>query len=169
MVMMPLLALLAVGQEVKVDPVCTADARWAAASPVTVSRSAPLRSFTLFTTVSQPSACAAAEILLTAAYFDVSDRLICSGLVKDIAHQNTATQVTALEVRATNTLEFVRWRNGPEATSSHFKRLDCTNGDGTALVQPTELESAVTLRLYATVLARFGGVSTAELQVVLQP
>ena len=167
--MMPLLALLALGQDVKVDPVCTADARWAAITPAIVSRSAPLRSFTLFTTVSQPSVCGAAEILLTAAYFDPSDRLVCSGVIRGSALQTTATQVTALEVRATNPLEFVRWRNGPDATSSHFKRLDCTNGDGTALVQPTDLESAVTMRLYATVLARFGGISTAELQIVLQP
>jgi hypothetical protein len=168
MVMLSLLAWLAVMQDVKADPVCHAEVRWATA-PAVVSRAMPLRGLTLFSAVSQPPVCAPAEIRLTVAYFDAADQLVCSGEMTDVAPQTAATQVTALEVRPMNLLEFLRWRNGPAATASRVRTLRCTNGDGTALVQPAELESAVTVRMYASVLAKYGGIATAELQFTIQP
>jgi hypothetical protein len=162
------LSLLAGVQDVRSDPACSADIRWAVTAPLALARApAVSRGLTLFTAVAQ--GCEPAEIRLTVAYFDASDELVCSGAVLGVARQDAATQTTVLELRATNLAEWVRWRNGPRAIALRPKALQCMNADATGAVQATELERASSMRLYATILTRDRGLATAELWLVIQP
>lgn len=167
---MPLLSvvLLALALQEHADPVCAADARWAVTGPQSISRGAPARALSVFTAMGQP-ACEPADLRLTVAYFDASEELICSGIVEAAAAQRARTQMTTFELKIGNLLEFVRWRNGPASMSTRPKSLDCRNADGTALVQPAELDRAASLRVYATVNSRYGALASAELRLVIQP
>lgn len=117
----------------------------------------------LFSSVSQPSSsCLPAEIRLTASFYDAHENLICSGVIENVVTQTVNVQSSNLEIRPFNSLEFVRWRNGPRPTAVRPKRLFCMNLDGLAEIPVGDLERAAALRLHATVLAKSGGVSTAE-------
>jgi len=160
--------LLAFALQDHADPLCTADIRWAVTGPQSISRGGMARALSFFSAVGQ-SACEPSELQLTVAYFDAAEELICSGVIDEPATQRSRTQMTTLELKVANMIEFVRWRNGPAATSSRPKQLECRNADGTALVQPADLERASWIRLYATVRTRFSGLATAELRLAIQP
>ncbi len=164
-----LLAAASAVQDVRPDPVCRTDVRWTTSTPqaAEISRSAPSQTLTVFSAIGQ-TACQPADLHLTAAYFDGNDDLICSGTLA-IAEQQTLLQTTAIELHVMNLTQFARWRNGPQKTTSHFAPLVCTNADNTAAAQPVDLERAVSMRLYATVIARYGGLATADLRVLLRP
>jgi hypothetical protein len=151
----------------RADPVCNADIRWAVTGQQVVSRSGPPRTFSAFSAVGQ-TACFPAAIRVTVEYADANDELVCSGVVSDLAEQEALTQMTAFEIRVGNQDDFIRVRNGRNRTL-RFKALVCSNTDGTAVVQPADLERATVMRLYATVLGHYGGLATAELRLALQP
>lgn len=149
------------------DPVCLADVRWAVETVQTVSRAIPTRSFALFSAVGNPSVCGG-QLTISAAYFDAADELICAGHVSQVAVQRDVPQITHLEFRPTNLTEFVRWRNGARAPLRALP-LTCTNAEGTTETQLGELDRAASLRVYATLFTRFGGMATAELRMLLRP
>jgi len=123
----------------------------------------------LFSSISQPSeTCTPAEIRLTATYLDANDNLICSGTVENIASQTGLTQTVNLEIRPWNFREFVQWTNEPPQNRSGPKRLLCMNVEGTAEATPQELERVSSARVRAIVLPAGGGMSTAEIQLILR-
>jgi hypothetical protein len=157
-------------QERPPDPVCHADVRWAADGAQAVSRATSgARSFSLFTVVGRPRVddCAG-EIRLTVAYFDGANDLLCAGTIGAVATHRDGAQITHLELRPMNLTEFVRWRNGARLPLRAMP-LACTNADSTAELQQGELDRAAYLRVYATLLTRYGGLATAELRLQIQP
>jgi hypothetical protein len=102
-------------------------------------------------------------------YFDANDDLICSGVVPEVARQGSATQSTTLELRFNNPFEFARWRSGPRAVALRWLPFQCTRPDGTGDAAQGELERAVAVRLYATVLPSGSGVASQVLRVQLIP
>lgn len=142
---------------------CTAEIRFTSAkSQATIS---DLLNANLFSSVSQPGSCLPAEIRITASFFDAEENLICSGVVEGVVTQTSNVQSSNLEFRPFNSLEFVRWRNGPRPTAVRPKRLFCMNVDGLAEAPVGDLERATSMRIHATVLPKAGGVSTAEYRV----
>lgn len=151
---------------------CASEVRWmnCGESKVFSKENGSFLHLNLFTTASKPAdMCLPAEIRLTVTFFDREEDFICSGVIENAATQGTHTQSTNIEIRPLNTLEFVRWRNGPRPTAVRPKRLLCMNPDGLAEIPAGELERATLLKIHATVLPRSGGVSTAECRVGLQP
>ena len=123
----------------------------------------------LFSTISRPAnSCLPAEIRVTASYLDANDNLICSGVVENIAFQDSLTQSVNLEIRPWNFREFVRWRNEPPQINSGSKRLVCLNPESTAEASSEDLERVSSARVRATVLPKGGGLSTTEVQVNLR-
>jgi hypothetical protein len=166
--LMPLLMLAAALQK-DPDPVCTADARWASLPQQAVNRTDPKLTVTLFTAVSRPGQCFPAEIRLTVTYFNANDQIICSGVVEGAAFQGNNTQITNLEIRPLSLLEFVRWTNGSREQALRFKRLSCKLPDGLSEAQSAEMDQAVSLRIYATVIAPWAGLATSEMSLRLLP
>lgn len=156
-------------QEVRADPVCSAEVRWAVSGPQATGRAqTDTRTFTLFSAVAQPS-CLPAEIRLTVGYFDAASELVCGGTVTNIALQQDATQLTTLQFQLTNLSEWVRWRSGPHDVSLQTRSLSCLNFDGTGPVAQAALDRAVSMRLYVTILSGFRGMATDELQIAIAP
>ena len=123
----------------------------------------------LFSTISKPTdSCLPAEIRVTASYLDANDNLICSGVVENIAFQDTLTQSVNLEIRPWNLREFVRWRNEPPQINSGPKRLVCLNPESTAEATAEDLDRVSSARVRATVLPKGGGLSTTEVQLNLR-
>jgi hypothetical protein len=168
MALVPVLSLAGGVQEPRSDPACSPDIRWAMTAPLPLARApATSRTLTLFSAIAQ--GCETGEIRLTAAYFDSNDELVCSGVVASVARQGTPTQTTVIDLRALSLAEWVRWRNGPSAVALRPKALECVNAEGTGPIQPTELDRAASMRLYATILTRDRGLATAELRFLIQP
>ena len=142
------------------DPVCRVEAQWLnTPAPATVAAS-PTR-LNLFSAVARPSVCGAATVRLTFTMLDRNERAICSGAIDDVAGHATATQVTVLELQPLNLLQFVRWVNRPPRPV-RFERLTCVSVENVAEVQPGELDTAIWMRVHATVQARYGAISTAD-------
>jgi hypothetical protein len=170
--LLPLLLLLSTApmQDRAPDPTCSADIRWIVGDPAQVAAlpAAPLMfGLSLFSAAGRP-ACHPAELRMTAAYFDAANELVCSGVVARAALLREPTQITNLEISPTNLFEFVRWRNGPAAASERPQRLQCFTPDGVGEIQQGAFERAISLRLYATIVARTGGIATDELRLALR-
>lgn len=131
--------------------------------PLNIAATVPL---SLFSVVTKPQGdCLQAEIRVTANYLDTNDSLVCSGVIENVAIQNTLTQTINLDIRPWNLREFVRWRNEPSPINSGAKRLVCVSADGLTEVTSEELERVTSIKVNATVLPRGGGLSTAEIQL----
>jgi len=122
--------------------------------------------------------CLPATIYLTATYLDADDNPICSGTVPNLFESKIDPRfplrfghvdVFHLDVKPTNILEFVRWKNAPVPTPSMTppRRLICLNLEGLAETPAQEILRAATLKLHATVLPRTSGVATAETRLTL--
>ena len=134
--------------------------------PANIAAVVPLN---LFSTISKPAdSCLPAEIRVTASYLDANDNLICSGVVENIAFQDSLTQSVNLEIRPWNFREFVRWRNEPPQINSGPRRLVCLNPESTAEATAEDLERVSSARVRATVLPKGGGLSTTEVQLNLR-
>ncbi len=168
--MLPLLMVAALLQNERPDPVCSAEIRWAVDGPQTMSRAVPQRTFGLFSAVGRAGSgtCLPAEIQLTVTYFDTNDEVVCSGVIASIATVQDHAQMTLLELKPTNLFELVRWRNHPREPVRPV-RLPCVNPDGTALIQPGEIDRAASVRVDASILPRYGGVATSELRLAILP
>lgn len=149
-------------------PLCSAEIRGVNSNtqrrvPLNTAAIVPL---SLFSVVTKPQGdCLQAEIRVTANYLDASDNLVCSGVIENVAIQNTLTQNINLDIRPWNLREFVRWRNEPSPTNSGAKRLICVSADGLTELTSEELERVTSIKVNATVLPRGGGLSTAEIQL----
>jgi hypothetical protein len=158
-------------QERAPNPVCQAHVQWAVTEPRSLSRSAaaPPTVLSVFSAASPTSICIPAELTLSVAYYRGDGELLCSGTLAGIArHESTVTQVTALEIRAGNLIEFARWRNAGRNLRQSMP-LTCMSLDGTTEVPSDELVQARTLRLWVTVATRWMGVATDELILTLAP
>lgn len=135
-------------------------------NPKTTIDPSEVLSLNLFSTVSKPSNCLAAQIHLTATYFDADENFICSGTIEGVADQSTNVQSTNLEVRPLNMEEFVRLKVPKRPLA---RRLFCMNVEGNIEVPVTDIMAAAFLRLRATILPRNGGVATTELRLTFKP
>jgi hypothetical protein len=143
--------------------VCSAEIAFTNAKPVV--NAADVVILNLFSTVSNPDReCFAAEIHVTATFFDIDENLICSGTIA-LMDQSMNVMSTNLEIRPLNPLEFVRVINPRRPPA---KRLFCNNLEGNAEVGSTQIAAANSLRLHATILPRSGGVATAEARMTLR-
>ena len=166
-----LLLVAALGQEA--SPPCAAKVEWiktTKAEGTTASRS-QIRALSLFSAVSKDKRdCLPADVTITALYFDADENPICSGDVPQVLQQQIEyTQTSMLEFRLTSLFEFVRWRSGPSTTALRWLPFTCTRPDGLGNAQASELERAASVYLYATLLAKNGGLATDVVRVTLIP
>lgn len=153
-------------QENQPPPTCSTQIQWTNCGAPTPG--APLIELNLFSAVSKPAdQCLPAEIRLTVTFLDEDQQVLCSGIVDNTALQQNQTQSTNLEIRPNNTLEFVKWKNGPRPVAVRPKRLVCMNTENLAEVAVANLERASQMQLFATILPKNGGVSSAECRVGL--
>ena len=150
---------------------CSAQIRWVGGAErrsVAAGDSVAVQ-LNFFTTISRPgSNCLPAEVRLTVSYLDANDNLVCTGVIPDIATQDSETQSINLEIRPWNLGDFAWWRNEPPQTNSGPRDLFCFNPDGQAQATPAQLQRVASVKLWTTVLPPGGGLSTAELQLDLQ-
>ena len=115
----------------------------------------------VFAMASNPSeACLPADIRITATYFDPMDLFVCSGTVT--ISQSAHVQNTSLEFRPYELEVFLKWWDG--ATLKQ-QALLCRDYQGNEMRNPTDF--AASLRVYATVFPKRGGLSTSEIQINL--
>jgi hypothetical protein len=150
-------------QDAPDPPPCTADIRWLNDTQQNLPR-AVTRPLTLLTAVGR---FCGGTTSLSAVFFDANDDVVCSGQV-DLTIPRSGPY-THLEVRPGNVYEFLRWRNGPRTTNQQWARLACATPDGQTEAQPTDIDRARSLRLHATLVPVRGGVSVAELRILLLP
>jgi hypothetical protein len=139
---------------------CSTDLRWINSDMRFYSLSSTIP-ISLFSVVG--AGCAPAEIRVSAVFLDYDQNVICSGSVDNAASQSQNAQAINLEFKPLNIQEFVRWRNG--ANQPPAKRLTCIGPDQTVEVTHNETDRASSVRLYLSVLARSGGMSTVEIRV----
>jgi hypothetical protein len=114
--------------------------------------------------VSAPASnCLGAEIRLTANYYDVNSVFVCGGTI--MVAQKDLIQNTYFEFRPMVLDYFAKWRDGPSWEQSNFHRLVCLDRNG---IEIRDHESrSTTLRLFASVFPKKGGLATSELTVTL--
>jgi hypothetical protein len=110
--------------------------------------------------VSTPGDCLPADIRMTATYFAVNDTFVCSGTV--VVMQLQHIQNTSVEFRPYEVETFLKWWEG--ATLKQ-QALICRDFQGNEVRNPSEY--ALSLRVFASVFPRRGGLSTSEFQVSL--
>lgn len=142
-------------------PVCSAEIAFT--NPKAIINPTEVQILNIFSAVN-PSSCLSAEIHISASFYDTDDDLICSGTVL-LTNQGTHLASTNFELRALNPIEFVRQI---DARRPAAKRLFCNNLDGTAEVGGTQMASAASMRLRATILPRVGGLATVEARMTFR-
>jgi len=141
-------------------PICSSESRLQAGTLRIANAEAPVR-VNMFAMASNPSdACLPADIRITATYFDPMDLLVCSGTVT--ISQSAHVQNTSLEFRPYELEVFLKWWDG--ATLKQ-QALLCRDYQGNEMRNPTDF--AASLRVYASVFPKRGGLSTSEIQINL--
>ena len=97
---------------------------------------------------------------ITATYFDPMDIFVCSGTVT--ISQSAHVQNTFLEFRPYELEIFLKWW---DAATLKQQALLCRDYQGNEMRNPTDF--ATSLRVYATVFPKRGGLSTSEIQINL--
>ena len=147
----------------ELKPTCSAGVRWEINGENSIAPNQPLRA-SLFSTVSMPAdGCLPGEVRITATYFAGSSTFICSGSVS--VSQAMTTQNTFFEFRPFELELFVKWRDRPTWEQSNNHRLICFDYEGLEVRDPAL--KASTLRIYATVFGKRGGLATSEIQFKL--
>ena len=146
--------------------VCSAEVKWqqvtAAAnldpqSPVKVS---------LISMVSLPrEACLNAETRIPANYPASGGTFLCSGSVS--LGQVDTVQNTYFEFRPVLLDYFAKWRDAATWEQSNFHRMICYDREGIEVRDPAS--QASTVKLFATVLPKRGGLATDEVQITIPP
>jgi hypothetical protein len=141
-------------------PMCSAETRLQSGDVRITGADAPVRA-NLFSMVSSPSeSCLPADIRISATYFDASGAFVCGGtaaIVQSLSIQNTLFEFRPYELEV-----FLKWWDGPTLKQ---QMLMCRDYQGNEMRNPAEF--AASLRIYATVFPKRGGLSTAELQLSL--
>jgi hypothetical protein len=141
-------------------PVCSSESRLQTGELRITSADAPVRA-NLFGMVSTPSeSCLPADIRISATYFDSSGAFVCSGTatITQTSHvQNTLFQFHPYELEV-----FLKWWDGPTLKQ---QTLICRDYQGNEMRSPAD--SSASLRIYATIFPKRGGLSTSEMQLTL--
>ncbi len=141
-------------------PMCSAESRLQTGDLRITGTDTPVRT-NLFGIVSTPSeSCLPAEVRISASYFDPTGNFVCSGTSTFV--QNSNIQNTVLEFRPYELEIFLKWWEGPTLKQ---ESLICRDYQGNELRNPTDY--ATSLRIYATILPRRGGLATSEIQLTL--
>lgn len=141
-------------------PVCSSEIRLQGAAAGVVDPVTPLR-VNLFSMVSAPvDTCLPADIRLTATYFDPAGAFVCSGTIE--IRQPIQIQNTLLEIRPYEPEAFLKWWDGPALRQ---QLLSCRDYQGNDLRSPVDFATSV--RIYASVFPKRGGLSTFELHLDL--
>ena len=141
-------------------PMCSSESRFQAGD-LRITGTDSAITANLFGMVSTPSdSCLPADIRLSATYFDPTGAFVCSGTatIAQSGHvQNTLFQFRPYELEV-----FLKWWDGPTLKQ---QPLICRDYQGNELRNPAD--SAISLRIYATIFPKRGGLSTSEIQVSL--
>jgi hypothetical protein len=141
-------------------PMCSSESRLQAGDLRITSADAPVRA-NLFGMVSTPSeSCLPADVRISATYFDSTGAFVCSGTTMILQSSNIKN--TLLEFRPYELEVFLKWWDGPTLKQ---QTLICRDYQGDELRNPAE--SSASLRIYATIFPKRGGLSTSELQLTL--
>jgi hypothetical protein len=141
-------------------PVCSSESRLQTGDLRIAGVDAPLRA-NFFGMVSTPSeSCLPAELRVSATYFDSTGAFVCSGSMTIV--QGSLIQNTLLEFRPYELEVFLRWWDG--ATLKQ-QALMCRDYQGNEMRAPSEY--ATSLKIYASLFPKRGGLSTSEIQVTL--
>ena len=147
----------------ELKPVCSADVRWwPVSSTRPIDPQTPV-SYSLLSTVSAPAdACLSAEIRITVNYFDAGG-FVCSGGAS--LSQREAIQNFSFEFRPLTVEYFFKWRDGPTWEQSNYHRLICYDREGLEVREPGAQSASV--KMFATVLPKRGGLAIAEAEFAL--
>jgi hypothetical protein len=141
-------------------PVCSAESRLHTGDLRITGHDMPVRA-TFFGMVSSPSeSCLPANINISVTYFDPTGGFVCGGTTT--IPQQSLIQNTALEFRPYELEVFLRWWDGPTLRQ---QTLICRDYQGNEMRGPTEY--ATSLKIFASLFPKRGGISTSELQLTL--
>jgi hypothetical protein len=141
-------------------PMCSSESRLQAGDLRITSADAPVRA-NLFGMVSSPSeTCLPADVRISATYFDSTGAFVCSGTTTIVQASNI--QNTLFEFRPYELEVFLKWWDGPTLKQ---QTLICRDYQGDEVRNPAD--SSASLRIYATIFPKRGGLSTSEIQVSL--
>ncbi len=146
--------------EVQKTATCDADVQWIPLSASrTVDPQLPI-AISLFSAVSKPEeSCLDAEVRILANYYDAKGGYICGGTVS--IPQTINVQNHLFEFQPMTLEQFVKWRNGQTWDRSTYRTLRCYDYEGLENRDPAPVASS--LKLFATVLPRRGGLAKAEI------
>jgi hypothetical protein len=143
---------------------CEANVEWI---PLSASRSVDPQipiAISLFSAVSKPDeGCLNAEVRVTANYYDAKGGFVCGGSLN--VPQAISVQNHLFEFRPTQLEYFMKWRDGQTWDRSNYHLLKCFDYEGIENRDPAPM--AGSLRLFATVLPRRGGVARSEITFTL--
>jgi hypothetical protein len=141
-------------------PFCSAESRLQAGDVRITGYDIPVRA-NFFGMVSSPAeSCLPANVLISATYFDASGAFVCGGTTT--IPQQASIQNTLLEFRPYELEAFLRWWDGPTLKQ---QILVCRDYQGNEMRGPTEY--ATSLKIFASLFPKRGGIATSELQVNL--
>ena len=141
-------------------PMCSSESRLQTGDLRITSADAPVRA-NLFGMVSTPSdSCLPADIRISVTYFDSTGAFVCGGTAT--ISQNSHVQNTLFEFRPYELEVFLKWWDGPTLKQ---QMLLCRDYQGNEMRSPAD--SSASLRIYATIFPKRGGLSTAEVQLTL--
>jgi hypothetical protein len=143
---------------------CEADVQWL---PLSTSRAVDPQvpiAISLFSAVSKPDeSCLGAEVRITANYYDAKGAFVCSGSLG--VPQTVNVQNHIFEFRPMVLEYFMKWRDGQTWDRSNYHLLKCFDYDGIENRDPAPMAASV--KLFATVLPRRGGVARSEITFTL--
>jgi hypothetical protein len=142
---------------------CSAEVRWLSlgTQAVDAQKATPL---SVLSTISQPAdSCLSAELKITANFYDQRGMFVCGGSVS--VPQTALVQQILFEIQPLNLEYFIKWRDGQSWERSNFHRLTCYDYDLVENRDPGSQSSSV--KLFATVLPKRGGVATADMALTL--
>jgi hypothetical protein len=150
--------------EVQKIATCEAQVQWLPLSGGrTVDATTPLM-LSLFSSVSRPGeGCLDAEVIITANYYGQGGSFVCGGSVK--VPQSVHVQNHLFEFRPLTLEYFMKWRDGQTWDRSNYHLLKCFDYEGIENRDPTK--QATSIKLFATVLPKRGGVATTDITFTL--
>jgi hypothetical protein len=141
-------------------PMCAAESRLQTGDLRITGHDIPIRA-NFFGMVSSPAdSCLPANITISVTYFDLSGAFVCGGTTT--IPQQTLIQNTLLEFRPYELEVFLRWWDGPTLKQ---QPLICRDYQGNEMRGPTEY--ATSLKIFASLFPKRGGISTSEIQLSL--
>ena len=141
-------------------PLCSAESRLQTGDVRITGVDVPVRANFLGMVSSPSESCLPAQLTISATYFDSSGAFVCSGTTAIL--QVTNVQNTLLEFRPYELEVFLRWWDGPTLKQ---QLLLCRDYQGNEMRNPTEY--ATSMKIFASLFPKRGGISTSEIQLTL--